>query len=148
MTTAGSSATRIEAGDTIPAWRVETVDAEHMKVLALLLGDPNPIHFDVGAARSAGVSRQINQGPSNMAMLVNALRLAFPAGRLVSIDFRLSGRVVAGQAAQVEGEVVDVRSSSDGDVVACSARLVVEGATVMHARAEIVVPGDAGGARA
>ncbi|MDT7568612.1 MAG: hypothetical protein QOG76_7236, partial [Pseudonocardiales bacterium] len=59
----------------LPVWTLDRVDPEKMKLLALLLADPNPLHFDPEAASRLGIAeRPVNQGPSNMAMLVNLLR--------------------------------------------------------------------------
>ena len=62
----------------LPAWKLDRVDPGHMKVLALLLADPNPIHLDAAAARRLGVAdRPVNQGPSTMALAAN-MALASP----------------------------------------------------------------------
>ena len=43
-------------------WRLEHVDAARMKILALLLDDPNPVHLDADAARRLNVAdREVNQ---------------------------------------------------------------------------------------
>ena len=63
----------------LPGWKLDHVDPARMKTLALLLADPNPIHLDAAAARRLGVAdRQVNQGPSTMAMAANMLLAAFP----------------------------------------------------------------------
>ena len=50
------------------------------KILALLLADPNPVHLDPEAARRLNIAdREVNQGPSNMAMVVNMLTQTWPA---------------------------------------------------------------------
>ena len=45
----------LEPGAALGPWVVEHVDPEHMKTLAILLADPNPIHLDADAARRAGL---------------------------------------------------------------------------------------------
>jgi acyl dehydratase len=88
---------RIEVGRELPDWTLAEVDAEKMKVLALLLADPNPLHFDPDVARRLGIAeRPVNQGPSSMAMLANLVRSAFPRGRLTRLHVQLRGSVVAG----------------------------------------------------
>src|SRR5205823_4598678 len=70
----------------LPAWKLDRVDPGHMKVLALLLADPNPIHLDAAAAQRLGVAdRPVNQGPSTMALAANMVLAAFPGARLTSL---------------------------------------------------------------
>jgi acyl dehydratase len=84
------------------------VDPARMKMLALLLADPNPIHFDRAAARRlAGTDQVVNQGPSTMALGVNMLLAAFPGARLVSYRVRLLGLVLAGDGVEGGGTVID-----------------------------------------
>ena len=65
---------RVSAGTALPVFEVEEVRPAAMKTMAVLLRDPNPIHFnpDVVAALGMG-DRVINQGPTNMAYVVNML---------------------------------------------------------------------------
>ncbi|MFC8663056.1 MaoC/PaaZ C-terminal domain-containing protein [Streptomyces sp. NPDC057199] len=137
--------TPVEVGTPLPRWGVAAVDPARMKVLALLLRDPNPIHFDVAAARRSGMPGLVNQGPSNMAMLVNAVQRAFPSGRLTGLRMRLTGRVLAGQAVEVVGEVVEVGTSPAGMTVVCRVRLVAEGSTVLQGEADVLLLPDEGG---
>ena len=59
-----------DVGDALSERVIESVDAEKMKTMALLLRDPNPIHWDVGSVRELGMGdRPVNQGPNNMAYL-------------------------------------------------------------------------------
>src|SRR4051794_14208592 len=38
------------------SWKLQRVDAARMKILALLLADPNPVHLDPAAARRLGIA--------------------------------------------------------------------------------------------
>jgi acyl dehydratase len=130
------------AGSSLPTLTVDAVDPGRMKVLALLLGDPNPIHYDAGAARELGVAdRQVNQGPSNMAMLANVVTSAFPDGRLVRLRTELRGIVVAGERVHARGSVMEVRQLDGGGVlVRCEVVLEVEGrGRVLTGDADVLV---------
>lgn len=118
-------------------WTLAAVDAEKMKVLALLLADPNPLHYDPAVAPRLGIAeRPVNQGPSNMAMLANLVRTAFPDGRLRRLSVTLRGSVVAGDQVRAHGRVV----SRENDVVHCELTLdVVGGRTALTGTAEIVI---------
>lgn len=45
----------LNVGDRIPEWRVESVPVEKMKILAAILRDPNPIHWDHQGVREQGL---------------------------------------------------------------------------------------------
>lgn len=109
--------------DELPEWTLDRVDPASMKVLALLLADPNPLHYDVDAARRAGFAERVNQGPSNMAMLINMLRAAFPGGRVARLRVQLRGTVLAGQGVRAGGRVVRREPDSDGESVTCEVHL-------------------------
>lgn len=86
-------------------WRLPRVDPERMKVLALLLGDPNPIHFDGEAANRAGLGDvPVNQGPATIAMIYNLFAQAYPGRRVRRLQVRLLGNVLAGQAVTVRAK--------------------------------------------
>jgi 3-hydroxybutyryl-CoA dehydratase len=119
-------------GDVLPDWTLDAVDPEKMKVLALLLADPNPLHF--------AASPPVNQGPSNMAMLVNLLRQAYPQGRLRRLTVQLRGSVVAGDAVRARGRVTDRRRDGGTETLTCEVALEVDGGrTVLTGEAEIDV---------
>ena len=112
----------------LPPWKLEHVDPARMKTLALLLADPNPIHFDQEAARRlAGTDQVVNQGPSTMALGVNMLLAAFPGARLVSYRVRLLGLVLAGDAVEGGGTVIDREILNGQERVRCQLHLGVPG---------------------
>lgn len=102
----------ITVGTEIPEWVVESVPAEKMKTMALVLRDPNPIHWDVDAVKAVGLGEAvINQGPTNQAYVINAI-LAWiddPAG-LRAITVRFRSNVYAGERVVAGGVVREVRT--------------------------------------
>ena len=108
-------------GEIIPDWTVESVPAEKMKTMALLLRDPNPIHWDIEAVRRLGMGDQvINQGPTNQAYVINMLLswLGDPA-RLKSIRVRFVANVLAGDRVIAGGRVTKLRSDGGLQVADC-----------------------------
>jgi acyl dehydratase len=97
-----------------------------MKTLAPILADPNPIHFDLASVRALGMGdRPINQGPSNLAYVMNMLA-AWTGGHqhLRSIGVRFQANVLGGDRVVARG-VVTVLREADGRVVAdCDVELV------------------------
>jgi acyl dehydratase len=74
-----------------------TVREEEMKLLALLLRDPNPVHIDADAAAALGFGRAcVNQGPANLAYALGYLTARHPDAALVAFDARFRAAVVAG----------------------------------------------------
>jgi acyl dehydratase len=113
-----------------------------MKTLALLLADPNPIHFDRAAARRlAGTDQVVNQGPSTMALGVNMLLAAFPGARLVSYRVRLVGLVLGGDSVEGGGTVLDREILDGQERVRCHLHLDVPGrGRVIEGEAVLVLP--------
>ena len=111
----------MNVGDRIPDWVVESVPEHNMKVMALLLRDPNPIHWDAAAVRDLGMgSRPINQGPNNQAYVVNML-LAWlgDPGRLRSIRVRFQANVFAADRVIAGGIVTTLREERGVRVADC-----------------------------
>ena len=128
----------------LPEWTLDHVDPARMKVLALMLADPNPLHYDVEAARRAGFAERVNQGPANMAFLLNMLRAAFPGGRVTRLRVQLRGTVLAGQGVRAGGRIVGREPVAGGESVTCEVHLDgPDGARVLTGEATVVVAGEA-----
>jgi acyl dehydratase len=97
-------------GTEIPPLAIE-VSAEPMKTVAALLQDSNPIHFDAEAVQALGMgNRVVNQGPNNMAYVVNMLSAwAGGPGRVRGLRVRFLGNVFAGDRITARGTVTGVR---------------------------------------
>jgi acyl dehydratase len=126
----------------LPSWRLDAVDPARMKILALLLADPNPLHFDPDAVIRLGVAdRLVNQGPSNMAMLMNMLMEAMPAARIKHFRVRLLGSVLAGDVVEATGRVVSRQPEGESVRVRCELTLTVAGrGDVLAGEATLLVP--------
>lgn len=118
----------IAVGDSLPSLRIESVSAEKMRELAVVLRDPNPIHLDPAAVARLGLGdRVINQGPANLAYIVNMLRAAFPKSTLLQLDARFLGNVFGGDAVEAGGRVTLVTPETQGTRVGCETWLNVDG---------------------
>jgi acyl dehydratase len=129
-------------GSELPGWRLDRVDPQRMKTLALLLADPNPVHLDAAAASRAGIAdRQVNQGPSTMAMAANMLLAAFPGARLVSLRVRLLGPVLANDSIEAGGCVTGRDTVSGQQQVTCRVTVTVPArACVLDGEAVVALP--------
>jgi acyl dehydratase len=119
------SPARLTEGAELPPLVVESVDPEKMKLMAALLRDPNPIHFDAEAVRKAGMGdRVVNQGPINQAYLVNLVTgVAGGPERLRSIAVRFLGNVLAGDRVECRGRVAAVDETAGTATLEVEARV-------------------------
>jgi acyl dehydratase len=124
------------------AGQLDRVDPARMKVLALLLADPNPIHLDAAAAQRLGVAdRPVNQGPSTMALAANMVLAAFPGARLTSLRTRLLGLVLAEDRIEGGGDVTGREIVDGQERVRCQVYLEVPGrGRVLEGEAVLVLP--------
>ena len=100
-----------QVGQEVPPLVIDPVTAEPMKTVAALLHDSNPIHFDVEAVKALGMGdRVVNQGPNNMAYVVNMLAdWAGGSGRVRGLRVRFLGNVFAGDRLTARGTVTGLR---------------------------------------
>lgn len=100
-------------GDTLPSF-VITATPESMKIWAVILHDPNQIHLDPEFVRAKGLGdRVINQGPTNVAYIMNALHAAFPGGTIEMCDVRFLDNVYGGEVVEAAGKITGI-SEADG----------------------------------
>ena len=101
---------RFEVGTELPPLVIESVDAEKMKIMAAILRDPNPIHFDAERVRELGLGDEVvNQGPSNLSYLLNMVtKWSGGVPTLRSAAVRFLGNVFAGDRVECAGRVTAV----------------------------------------
>ena len=132
----------VKVGDTIPEWDLPRVSREKMKTLAPILADPNPIHWDVESVKRLGMGdRPINQGPSNMAYVMNMLA-AWSGGHhnLRTIRVRFAGNVLGDDHLVARGSVTGVRTVDGRTLADCDVELaVVNGAVALAGTAVVDV---------
>jgi 3-hydroxybutyryl-CoA dehydratase len=96
-------------GDALPPFTVENVSPEAMKQWAVFLADPNPIHLDVEVVKAKGLGdRVINQGPINVAYMMNMLMAAFPGATIETMDSRFLDNVYGGDKVTAHGTITAV----------------------------------------
>ena len=113
-----------QVGDELPPRTIDSVSAERMKTMAVVLDDPNPIHLDPAAAEALGLGdRVINQGPTGVGYLLDMLAAAFPGATVRKVELRFLANVLAGDKVVAAGRVAAV----EDDEVTCELWLDVEG---------------------
>jgi acyl dehydratase len=137
------SVNKVTVGSELKPFRIEFVDPEWMKTWAVALHDPNPIHLDTAAVKAKGLGdRVINQGPANLAYMINMLKRAIPGCTFESLDVRYVDNVFGGDAVEAAGTVTEISSDANGQKITCDiwlkadARdLVIKGVAVVRVAA-------------
>ncbi|WP_230280550.1 MULTISPECIES: MaoC family dehydratase [unclassified Croceicoccus] len=120
----------IKTGYTIPPFVIESVSPDAMRDWSVFLADPNPIHLDVKVVKAKGLGdKRINQGPINVAYMMNMLMTAFPGCRIETMDSRFLDNVYEGDRVFASGEVTAV----EGNRVTCDLKLDVDGRGTVNA---------------
>ncbi|MEU1953445.1 MaoC family dehydratase [Nocardia rhamnosiphila] len=133
----------LTVGAALPEIAATTVRAEDIKLMALILRDPNPIHFDLDAVARAGLGdRAVNQGGSTMAYMMNHLaEWAGSRAAIRSMTCSFRGNVAAGDNVVTGGEITGVEQTAEGTVVRCDIWAeVVGGPRAITGSAAVVFP--------
>ncbi len=132
----------MNVGTPLKPLRIESVSAEVMKAWAVYLHDPNPIHLDPAVVKAKGLgSRVINQGPINLAYLINMLQAAIPGGAIESLDVRYVDNVFAGDAVESGGSITAAVSDGSRHRLTCDVWLRANNHTpVLTGTAIVSVP--------
>ncbi|MHC0054649.1 MaoC family dehydratase [Actibacterium sp. D379-3] len=133
---------QIETGTILPPRRIDCVSPEVMKTWAPILRDPNPIHLDRDAVKAKGLGdKVINQGPINLAYVIDMLQAAFPTGTILTMANRFVDNVYEGDAVVASGSITGVTSAGDMLHVACDFFLKADARDlVITGQAVVAVP--------
>jgi 3-hydroxybutyryl-CoA dehydratase len=113
----------VNPGDVLPS-RFLTVAAPRIAQMAEVLRDPNPIHRDCAAVMAAGLGdKVINQGPANLAYIIEMLLRALPGWRIRTLDSRYLANVRDEDRVEAGGVVTSVTAEE----VTCDAWLKLGG---------------------
>jgi acyl dehydratase len=114
------SGATIRVGDTVPEWHLSQVSESRMRLLAAILRDPNPIHWDRNEVAQRGLGdRLINQGPTNVGYLCNALLAWTGHDSLRSLTVRFTSNVFDGDQVVATGVVTAVDRSGGEPLATC-----------------------------
>ncbi|WP_342363941.1 MaoC family dehydratase [Terrarubrum flagellatum] len=132
----------MQVGAEIPAFTVDQVDAARMKTIAALMRDPNPIHWDAGEARKRGLGdRSINQGPANIAYIMNMLAdFAGDRRAIRRLRLRCLGMVFAGDRVVARGKIEGLREDAGERLIDCAVWLERDGERILEGSAIVAIP--------
>ena len=110
----------LSVGSPIPEFALPSVSADRMKLLAAILRDPNPIHWDRAEVAQRGLgNRVINQGPTNLGYITNMLMAWAGPDCLRHLAARFTANVFEGDAVVAGGVVSAVRRENGELLVDC-----------------------------
>jgi acyl dehydratase len=132
----------LAAGSELPPLAIESISAESMKTLAVLLADPNPIHLDPEVVKALGMGdRVVNQGPANFGYVLDMLRAAAPDAAIADLRVRLLANVFAEDRVVAAGRVDSVEDGDGERRLLCSVWLDVDGGSrALDGTATLIVP--------
>jgi acyl dehydratase len=132
----------LDVGAALKPFRIESVSPQGMHAWAKFLHDPNPIHLDPAVVKARGLGdRVINQGPANLAYLINMLQAAFPGGSIASLEVRYVDNVFGGDAVEAGGTVTQVTAEGPIRRIASEVWLRAEGrGPVLTGTAVVALP--------
>ena len=133
----------LAVGTRLPDFTVDSVSGEHIRILALLLHDPNPIHFDLAAVAAAGLGdRVVSQGGATMAYIYDML-IAWTGSRrsVTRLECRFQASVFAGDQVVCRGVVTAVRETPEGLAADCEVWADVrDGTRAITGSATVLLP--------
>ena len=87
------------------------VEQENLITWSNVLNDPNPIHLDNKTVKKLGLGDKcINQGPANIAYILNCISSNFKNYQLIEVKNKLNGNVFSGDKIVVEGKISDIEN--------------------------------------
>lgn len=129
-------------GNTLTPIRIEAISTETMKDWAVFLRDPNPIHLDVEVVKEKGLGDAvINQGPINVAYVMNMLMANFPGCTIESMNSRFTDNAYGGEAVETFGTITHIENTTSGQRVTCELGLKADARSfVISGDATVFIP--------
>jgi len=113
-----------------------------MALMAAILRDPNPIHFEL-ATSDDGTDLRINQGPLNVGYVANMLTSWAGPDSIKRLRVRFVANVFEGDDVEASGVVTAIAEDPDGALAECDVQLVrSNGDLVLTGTAIIVISGN------
>ena len=100
-------------GQNLIEWSFK-IKQECLIVWSEVLDDPNPIHLNKNKVKDLGLGNNcINQGPANVAYIINCISKNFHKFELVSIKNKFKGNVFSGDNVTVTGLISSVNNCDE-----------------------------------
>lgn len=117
-------------GSSLKDWEF-LVPQESMDTWAKILDDPNPIHLDVNSVKSLGLGdKTINQGPANIAYIMNMLEQNFPNSQIIKMNNKMTNSILEGELVNVSGQILNIKDKESQSIISCTLKLTAEGGKI------------------
>jgi acyl dehydratase len=117
-------------GSSLKDWEF-LVPQESMDTWAKILDDPNPIHLDVNSVKSLGLGdKTINQGPANIAYIMNMLEQNFPNSQIIKMNNKMTNSILEGELVNVSGQILNIKEKKSQLIISCTLKLTAEGGKI------------------
>jgi acyl dehydratase len=117
-------------GSSLKDWEF-LVSQESMDTWAKILDDPNPIHLDVNSVKSLGLGdKTINQGPANIAYIMNMLEQNFPNSQIIKMNNKMTNSILEGELVNVSGQILNIKDKESQLIISCTLNLTAEGGKI------------------
>jgi acyl dehydratase len=127
----------------IPLLVISEVRMEDIVTIMGVMDDVNPVHVDHELIRELGLRGPVNQGPANLAYVINMLmRWAGDPGAIRHVNVRFHAISCPGDRLEARGTVTGMQSTDDGSVAECDFELVRDGGEVILTGAAKVALGE------
>ena len=108
----------VQKGYELPSLTIGPIDRLNLIRMALFLHDANPAHLDRVYAQESGLKDVIQQGPLNVAYLIQMLmEWAGPEARLIDVSMRFRANAHPGETLESRGKVLDRYQDGPHDCV-------------------------------
>ena len=105
----------LDPGTALPPFTMSDITLERIREFMELMHDVNPVHDDEELAARLGLRGPVNQGPANLAYVINMyLAWAGDPRALKRIDFRFLDTVTTGDVVTASGTVISNEEGTDG----------------------------------
>lgn len=111
----------LTVGSELPPRIITNVRDEDIRIVALVLRDPNPIHYDLKEVARLGFGdRAVNQGGATMAYIASYLAaLSGSRAAIKELSCAFRGNVFAGDDVTVGATVTSVTDTDEGRILGC-----------------------------
>lgn len=132
----------LSEGDSLPTRTIETIRRDDTKLMAAILQDPYPPHFDSERCDELDFPGLLNQGPANLSYVLQPIYEVIESPSDVrSVDVRYQEMVFTEQTVHAETVVEKKRLDDDAGVVTFSVELrTAADDVVMSGTVDVTVP--------
>jgi acyl dehydratase len=125
---------RVNIGDTLPERPGPDITKARIQMVMDAMDDVNPVHIDEELVKKMGLRGLVNQGPSNLAYIINMLAAwTGDPDCVLRMKIRFHNLVVPGDNTVAGGTVTAVRDEAGRRVADCDVWLKLQDGTTMLA---------------